>query len=132
MKTENKWKILVVDDEAEILSMITAKLNRSGFLAQSAGGVTQAKQMLDKNTFDLILCDYRMPDGNGSDVLKYAGLKTPLLFVSGFTDITLEEAKAQGALDLLHKPMNFNSLIEKINSVFKELKPSTKAGSRAQ
>src|SRR5262249_46390074 len=64
-------KILLVDDEADIVAELGRFLRRRGHDAVGAGGVAAALAALaDTGPFDIVLTDLRMPDGSGIDVLR--------------------------------------------------------------
>ncbi len=87
-ENEKKLNLLIVDDEKEILNTITIELRKS-FTIFPAENVFQALEILKRNEIDIALCDERLPDEHGSDLLARIRTEYPdivrILF-SGYTD----------------------------------------------
>jgi two-component system, NtrC family, response regulator HydG len=66
-----KKTILVVDDDNYICNILKKYLEQKGFIVETTYSGTGAKTMIDKNNFDLVLCDYRLPDNDGLSILKH-------------------------------------------------------------
>jgi DNA-binding response OmpR family regulator len=76
--------ILLVDDEQEILDLLTELLSENGYLVDTAGTVEEAVRLLDNNAYALVISDWRLPDGDGlliADTAAVLGAKT--ILVSG-------------------------------------------------
>lgn len=107
-------RVLIVDDEPDILELLELALLRMGMEAVRAGGVQQAKEQLDAGEFDLCLTDMRMPDGDGLDVVRYiaaSSLDVPVAVITAHGN--LENAVAAlkaGAFDYLSKPVALDQL----------------------
>ena len=69
--------VLVVDDEPDLVELVTLTLSRMNVSAQSAGDVAGAKKLLKASHFDLCLTDMRLPDGDGLDLLEWMNTHTP-------------------------------------------------------
>jgi PAS domain S-box-containing protein len=89
-ETQSRRRALVVDDEAEIASLLAEILQRQGFDCEYASSGEQAKQRLggDDHEFDLILCDIRMPNGDGPALYDWLAAERPqmtarIAFVTG-------------------------------------------------
>src|SRR5438309_587130 len=81
--------VLVVDDEAQIRSVIRRCLTRAGFEVMEAGSVQVAIALLEAHRVDLLMTDLKMPGGNGTALIEWAGAHRPampVLCVSAFTD----------------------------------------------
>jgi two-component system NtrC family response regulator len=74
-------KILIVDDEAKLRSLLSRIINLEGFNVTQAGDLKSALNILQKDEFDVLLCDVKLPDGNGVDFVKQVKAKYPLLEV---------------------------------------------------
>src|SRR5262245_37433597 len=72
MPGSSKARILVVDDEKTIRWSLRERLKAEGYDIDEAADVKAAREALGANQYDLLLLDYRLPDGNGFDVLKHA------------------------------------------------------------
>src|SRR3954471_20536555 len=69
--------VLVVDDEPDLVELVTLTLARMQLATHSAGDVSGAKRLLKSQHFDLCLTDMRLPDGDGLDLLEWMGTHTP-------------------------------------------------------
>lgn len=113
-------KILVVDDEVLIAEFLSEVLALEGAEVSVARDGRQALDLIlaTESRFDLIVSDVRMPQLNGIQLLETLrkDLKNPpaFIFVSGFSDLSLNEAKALGALAVMQKPFDLNALIETV------------------
>src|SRR5512141_1789238 len=116
-------RVLVVDDEADILELLELALVRMGLEVVRASGVQQAKQRLDDGKFDLCLTDMRMPDGDGLEVVRYIserGLDVPVAVITAHGN--LENAVAvlkAGAFDYLSKPVALDQLRTLVTSALR-------------
>jgi CheY-like chemotaxis protein len=109
-----KKTILVVDDEKVILDILKRRFERIGFEVQTAHNGSQGIEMLKNTTFDLVICDIKMPNGvTGIGVLnalKRYQPQTHFVATSGhlFTNAALQEIIQSGASLFIKKP--FTSL----------------------
>ena len=108
-------RILVVDDEAPVRSMIGATLERQGFDVELAVSGSQAVEMLAQASFDLILTDIVMQDGNGIALLERIHSEQPnlpVVMVSAIHDISVAiDSMRRGAYDYLLKPFEREHLV---------------------
>lgn len=115
------YRILVVDDEREIVNVIGKFLSIKGFEVVKAYGGVEALEIITKvdERIDLVILDKKMPNVNGITVLKEIKSKRsdlPVVLLTGSIDMhLLEDAKAMGYTDYLIKPVHFEELLEKIN-----------------
>src|SRR6478736_4081441 len=88
--------ILVVDDEVDLCEILQFDLEDAGFKVFIAFRASDALAILQKHKVDLIVSDIRMPGGDGvyllGEVRKQHFENPPVIFVSGFADVTLAEA----------------------------------------
>jgi len=115
-------KILLVEDDLALSMGVEYALNSAGFEVKAAKNIKEAKAKLDENSFDLILLDVMLPDGNGYDLCKSIREKgeTPIIFLTACD----EEANVVLGLDLggddyLTKPVRIRELISRINAVLR-------------
>lgn len=102
-----KTRILIVDDDARILTTLGSYLRESGFEVTTAANLEEARRLVGANP-DLILLDLALPDGSGIDFLREVKTESsnqPVVMISG--QATLRQAVAAiklGAADFLEKP----------------------------
>ena len=111
-------RILVVDDEPHVRSMIAATLERQGYDVQIAGGGHEASEMLDRNAFDLVLTDIVMQDGGGIALLERMHAQQPnlpVVMVTAIHDIGVAiDSMRRGAYDYLLKPFEREHLLSTV------------------
>ena len=100
--------LLVVDDEARILSALRRSLRREGWRILTASTPDEALRMLDEEPIDAVLSDHKMPRMSGLDVLEVAARRRPnaaRILISGWPDeIPAERLAALGVRALVPKP----------------------------
>jgi len=108
-------RILVVDDEAPVRSMIGATLQRQGYEVLQAVSGSQAIEMLALGPYDLVLTDIVMQDGNGLALLERIHAEQPhlpVVMVSAIHDISVAiDSMRRGAYDYLLKPFEREHLV---------------------
>jgi putative nucleotidyltransferase with HDIG domain len=108
-------RILVVDDEAHVRSMIGATLERRGYDVQMASCGRDAMAMIEESGFDLVLTDIVMKDGNGIALLERMHGQQPTLpvvMVTAIHDISVAiDSMRRGAFDYLLKPFEREHLL---------------------
>ena len=122
-----KEKILIIDDEPDIRSVISDILEDEGYTIQTAANAVEGDQLFKNFTPDLVLLDIWMPDeygkGAGNEGLKLLEqwqqqdqLKQPVIMISGHGNVeTAVEAVKNGAYDFLEKPLSTPVLMLTIN-----------------
>jgi two-component system, NtrC family, response regulator PilR len=107
-------KVLVVDDEPDLLELLELTLSRMGLDTSRAQSVAEAVRTLDSHPFDLCLTDMRLPDGEGLRVVEHItekGLDVPVAVITayGSAENAVAALKA-GAFDYLAKPVALEQL----------------------
>lgn len=114
-------RLLYVDDEESLRTLVQSHLSLEGFEVETAANGHEAIAVLQKQTFDLILLDLRMPDGDGFEVLHFLnehGSQVPVIVLTGVDDVSIaSECVKLGAADYLTKPYNFHELIDSVERV---------------
>ncbi|HKQ71071.1 MAG TPA: sigma-54 dependent transcriptional regulator [Polyangiaceae bacterium] len=107
--------LLVVDDEPSILTTLQKALSLEGFGVDVAGGVKIAEERLGKRTYDMVLLDVSLPDGDGVSLLerlRAGGNDTPVVMMSGHATVDAAvRATRLGAIDFLEKPLSTDRLL---------------------
>lgn len=119
MSGKKRAKILVVDDEKSMREFLEIMLTKEGYEVIIANDGEQACEILDRETFDLVITDIRMKNINGIGVLKKAKDVNPgaiVVLISAFaTAETAVEAMKEGAYDYIPKPFKVNDFKRVIN-----------------
>jgi DNA-binding NtrC family response regulator len=121
----NSLRILVVDDEASVRELLRRGLSQMGkFSVEVASNGLQAIEKIEKDIFDLVLTDLKMPEMDGIELLKALKGTRPEMIViimtaHGSIDTAVEAMKS-GADDYITKPVDFNELLIHISKAQKE------------
>lgn len=114
-------RLLVVDDEVDLREIVASELEFMGAIVTQADNIFAAQKILDEQSIDLVISDIRMPGGTGIDLLKTIRSKTashpPVILITGFADITVEEAFNMGAEALMNKPFRLEDLLKKADKL---------------
>ena len=114
--------ILIVDDDTTFAVMLQTWLSKKKFSVVSVSGIAAAKKTLIESSVDLVLCDLRLPDGDGIDLLEWVSnrnVNVPLIVMTSYAAIpSAVQAMKLGARDYISKPVNPEDLLQKINEVF--------------
>ncbi|MBI9076857.1 MAG: sigma-54-dependent Fis family transcriptional regulator [Desulfatibacillum sp.] len=118
MIAKSPHKILIVDDELGMREFLSLMLERDGYHVTCAGGGREALSLLKDQSYDLLLCDIRLGDISGLEVLRMAmGLspKPVVIMISAFSSTeTAVKAMNEGAFDYIPKPFDNDELRETI------------------
>lgn len=113
-KKVDRPRVLVVDDEALIRWSLTERLQDDGWEVGTASVLATARRQLSNGTWDLLICDVKLPDGLGLELLdELRDLPHPpaVLVITAHGDATMRtSALAKGALALVDKPFDLDAL----------------------
>jgi two-component system response regulator HydG len=119
-------KILIVEDDLTFSQLLEGFLQKHGHEISTAPNIKAGIKLIDQNTFDLLLLDYRLPDGIGLDVLiktRETGSLVPVIIMTSFNDVrTAVKAIQSGAFDYITKPVNPDELLMIMNNALGEKK----------
>jgi two-component system response regulator HydG len=108
-------EILIVEDDSTFVQLLEGFLRKHGHSIATAKNIKSALKLIAENTFDLLLLDYRLPDGTGMDVLEKARENSgniPVIIMTSFNDVrTAVKAMQSGAFDYITKPVNPEELL---------------------
>lgn len=111
-------RVLVVDDETPVRTMVAAALERQGYTVELAGGGREALEALELNTFNLVLTDIVMQDVNGIALLERIHAlqpNLPVVMVTAVHDISVAiDSMRRGAYDYLLKPFEREQLLSTV------------------
>ena len=121
----DKYRVLIVDDEEELVTTIVERLDLRGIQAQAAMDGETALKIIEENPPQVVVLDVMMPGIGGMEILKRMqaqNLQIPVILLTGYgsTEQGVEGMK-QGAFDYLMKPCDLNNLIGKIQEAVKNL-----------
>ncbi|HEX9943190.1 MAG TPA: sigma-54 dependent transcriptional regulator [Thermoanaerobaculia bacterium] len=107
-------RLLIVDDEASMLDFLSLLFQGEGYEAATARSVEEARRCIERGSYDLVLCDILMPDGNGLDLLreiKGCDGSPPVIMMTAYTSTkSAIEAMKLGAADYVSKPFDVDEL----------------------
>lgn len=121
MNTQEKSKILLVDDEVITLKITRKLLTESGYEVDIAKSSSEAMKFLSKNPYQLVIVDITMPSISGFDLIQLMqsfDYDIPVIFLSNNdNDWTIEEAYNVGAKRFVSKEREFNFLADIVKEV---------------
>ena len=121
-------RVLIVDDDAAVLSLLTKVIRSNGLDAECSQSAEQALELLNIQTYDLILMDVNMHgmDGfTGVEIIRSRGIKTPIIIVSGRKeDFDTLYGLDIGADDYITKPFNPVTLGAKVKALIRRSRNS--------
>jgi len=121
--------ILLVEDHEDTRGILRRLMERWGYRITSAKSVGEARAALDREEFDVILCDIGLPDGNGTEVAEYLRTKSsiPALAMSGYgTETDKARTRAAGFSRHIVKPILAEDLLQLLR-VYDAESPARKA-----
>lgn len=123
--------ILIIEDDTTFLEILSGFLIKHKFQVFSATSKSEALKQLQKQSFDLVLSDYRLPDGNAMEILDMQIQRAaimPTVIMTSFQDIrTAVKAMQMGARDYITKPINPEELLLIIHRVLKDAQSKERA-----
>jgi len=118
--------ILVVDDDEQIRRLVNRTLSRVGYACTLAADAAEARKYLNEQTFDLVLCDVRMPGESGIDLTRHIAAAhgdTAVIMLTGEDDPKVADAAiAAGTYGYIIKPFNPNELTINVRNALRRRK----------
>jgi len=114
MERNNK-SVLVVDDNRDLLYLLSVRLVSAGYIVYGAANGLEALEQMEKHSVDIVLTDYRMPKIDGFEFLSVCRVKwpgTPVVVFSGEHEDLAHEAVERGAFAWVRKGSDFTVLLE--------------------
>ncbi len=122
----NAMKILVVEDEKDMLYSITAFFAKSGYVCETAANFSEAEEKVLLYDYDCIILDITLPDGNGLDILelvKKQNSKAGIIILSAKNSLDDKiKGLTLGADDYLPKPFHLTELNARVMAILRRLK----------
>jgi len=132
---EINGRILIIDDDPHFLRILQRILSGEKFEVMATANSCNAVGLLRSGTFDLIICDLRMPDCDGLNVLqalRSGGDEIPVIILTAYGEVdTYLEAMNAGATEYLNKPIDSTELLKIVRNCLRKgnhrhnSKPST-------
>jgi two-component system response regulator PilR (NtrC family) len=115
--------VLVVDDEPDLLELVSLTLNRMNLKTRTAADLGSARRLLKSERFDLCLTDMRLPDGDGLDLVAWiqenrAAIPVAVITAHGNVEAAVRALKL-GAFDFVSKPLDLGVLRKLVGSAIK-------------
>jgi two-component system, NtrC family, response regulator PilR len=116
-------RVLIIDDEPDLVELVALTLKRMGLPWAVAGTVREAQRLLLADGIDLVLCDMRLPDGDGLELLEWMQVRRPglpcaVITAHGNVETAVRALKL-GAFDFLSKPLDLAALRRLVTSALK-------------
>ena len=122
-------KILIIEDDKEICSILTSFLGKNGFAAEYANDGGTASEMIKKNGYDIILTDLMLPEKSGESIIKeLRGFsQTPVVVISAKSMMeTRLDVLRLGADDYILKPFDLDEVLVRLQVVLRRSRPAAK------
>lgn len=123
-------KILIVDDDVEVLHFTKKALQEEGFITDTASKIKEAFLFAAACDYDCIILDINLPDGSGLDLcesFRKSKITSPILFLTVRSNISDKLLGFNlGADDYLTKPFSIDELIVRVKSMVKRYSPQKK------
>ena len=126
-------RLLLIDDDERLTAMLGEYLRRNGFAVETAGSLTDGRQRLAQDSFDALLLDLMLPDGDGLDLTRElrASARTrrmPLLMLTARGEPTDRIVGLEmGADDYLPKPFEPRELLARVKALLRRATPEPAA-----
>jgi DNA-binding NtrC family response regulator len=122
-KELKRSNVLVVDDEASVLTTYKLILEQQGYAVTAALSSKEAKEAIDKQGFDLILCDYSLEQQHtGFEVIAAARAKNPQVpsvLLTGYATVETAEEARKKQIGVLFKPIDIKEFLTTISSMLR-------------
>jgi CheY-like chemotaxis protein len=119
-------KIMVVDNEPDIVDLTRTVLELGGYNVVTANSGEECLRLLDKESVDLILLDIMMPGMSGWDVFNRINKKSPSIKIAFMSVLEISEKRKQvlleeGLADYIMKPFDKETLLNRVDKIIQDL-----------
>ncbi|WP_420607011.1 cell cycle two-component system response regulator CpdR [Novosphingopyxis sp.] len=114
-------RILLAEDEDAMRAYLARALEKSGYEVVAVDRGTAALPLLKAERFDLLLTDIVMPEMDGIELAQHCGKVSPdtqVMFITGFSGVTLRAGQAVPRAKLLSKPFHLRDLVLEVDRMF--------------
>jgi DNA-binding NtrC family response regulator len=115
----DRGRVLLVDDEPLILEMFESVLRDEGYDVYVASNAKEALQQLDRTVFDVLVCDVRLEDLDGFDIMAIARKRFPaigVVLITGAPSTSDAQIALEQSATYLSKPIGFDLLVEAVEN----------------
>ena len=118
MRRHENAAILIVDNDPELAKVLAFRLSNAGHLCVTANSAAQALAAWQERSFDLVISDLNMPNGDGIDLAESLRRSeaVPIIFITGFKDDYERQLKSVENLTVLEKPFEMKILLNLIDA----------------
>ena len=120
---------MIIDDDVTFSLMLRTWLGKKGFGVDTAADIAAGRRLLAEGSYDLVLSDMRLPDGDGTDLLQWIaerGVTIPVIVMTGYAEIRNAVVSMKlGARDYVSKPVQPDELLRKIREALDAPHPET-------
>ena len=121
---EISGRILIIDDDPHFLRVLQRILSGEKFVVTATSNPCEALGLMRSGNFDLIICDLRMPDCDGLNLLQAirgAGNEIPVIILTAYGEVdTYLEAMNAGATEYLNKPIKSDELVQVVRNCLRK------------
>jgi response regulator RpfG family c-di-GMP phosphodiesterase len=116
-------RILVLEDESAIRKLVSAMLKIRGLDADTAGTVEEARRLIVRQAYDIMVVDVSLPDGSGLSPVEESPGEPLVIVITGSTDIQVAvRAIRGGAMDFITKPFTVDGFLGRLDKALQEWK----------
>lgn len=122
-------KVLIIDDEEDIRNVLKDMLDMAGYASDTAENGKKAKELYDKNEYDVIITDIIMPEQSGFEIVldfRNKGQQDRVIAISGGRRTSAEDylniASHFGVAAIFSKPPNYKDLVDKVREIIESHK----------
>jgi len=123
-------RLLIIDDEEVVLESCRKIFTAEGFDVVTTASPQEGLELASASSFDVILCDWKMPGFDGMDVVEEINRRSPdstIVMISGYPSVgRATEAMKRGAMDYISKPFTPDEIINVVNKAIKRKKTEEK------
>ena len=116
-------RVLIVDDDQDIRLLLDRFLSKNNFTTKTAATGEEASQLLREQNFDLVVCDFKLPDLNGLELIQRIKILRPqaaIIVITGYSDVKVAvKAIKLGAYDYVTKPLYPDEILLTIKQAIK-------------
>lgn len=116
-------RILVIEDQQEVRSLVTAMLKIRGFTCDTAATLAEARTLVRTVVYDVLFLDVNLPDGSGLTLAEESATSPLVVVMTGSSDIqTAVKAIRGGAIDFIPKPFSVGDFLHRLDTAMEEWK----------